>query len=33
MTIQHPLRFAAFLSLLAYIGAAVALLWRRTSAV
>jgi hypothetical protein len=29
MTIHHPLRFAAFLSLLAYVGGAAALLWRR----
>jgi hypothetical protein len=33
MTIQHPLRFAAFLSLLAYAGGAVAMLWRRPRAV
>jgi hypothetical protein len=33
MTMQHPLRLAAFLSLLAYVGGAVALLWRRPSAV
>jgi hypothetical protein len=33
MTIQHPLRFAALLSLLAYVGGAIAVLWRRTSAV
>jgi hypothetical protein len=30
---QRPLRLAAFLSLLAYVGAAVALLWRRPKAV
>jgi hypothetical protein len=29
MTMQHPLRFAALVSLLAYLGAVVALLWRR----
>ena len=33
MTVQHPLRFAAVLSLLAYAGGAMALLWRRTRAV
>ena len=26
---QHPLRFTAVLSLLAYVGAALAVLWRR----
>jgi len=33
MTMQHPLRLAAVLSLLAYVGGAAALLWRRASAV
>ena len=33
MTMQHPLRLAAVLSLLAYVGGVAALLWRRTSAV
>lgn len=33
MTKSHPLRLAAFLSLLAYAGAAVAFLWRRPSSV
>jgi hypothetical protein len=33
MTMQHPLRLAALLSLLAYVGGAVALLWRRPRAV
>ena len=33
MTVRHPLRLAAFLALLAYVGAAVALLWRRPRAV
>ena len=32
MTMQRPLRFAAFLSLLAYAGGAAALLWRRKPA-
>jgi hypothetical protein len=32
MTMKHPLRTAAFLSLLAYVGAAAALLWRRPTA-
>jgi hypothetical protein len=30
---RHPLRLAALLSLLAYVGGAVALLWRRPRAV
>lgn len=29
---QHPLRFAALLSLLAYVGGVAALFWRRTPA-
>jgi hypothetical protein len=33
MTMQHPLRLTALLSLLAYVGGAVALLWRRPRAV
>jgi hypothetical protein len=33
MTMQHPLRFAALVSLLAYVGAALALLWRKPRAV
>jgi hypothetical protein len=28
MTIRHPIRFAALVSVLAYAGAAVAVLWR-----
>jgi hypothetical protein len=32
MTMQRPLRLAALLSLLAYIGGAAALFWRRTPA-
>jgi hypothetical protein len=32
MTVEHPLRLAAVVSLIAYVGAAVALLWRRTDA-
>jgi hypothetical protein len=32
MTMQHPLRLTAFLSLLAYVGAALAVLWRRPDA-
>jgi hypothetical protein len=30
---RHPLRLAAFLSLLAYVGGALAVLWRRPRAV
>ena len=33
MTTQHPLRLAAVVSLLAYAGAAVAVLWRRPRSV
>jgi hypothetical protein len=33
MTTSHPLRLAAFLSLLAYVGAAAAFLWHRPSSV
>jgi hypothetical protein len=33
MTVRHPLRIAAFLSLLAYVGGALAVLWRRPRAV
>jgi len=33
MTMQHPLRLAVFLSLLAYVGGALALLWRKPRAV
>jgi hypothetical protein len=33
MTTQHPLRLAALLSLLACVGGALALLWRRPRAV
>jgi hypothetical protein len=33
MTVRHPLRLAAFVSLLAYVGGALALLWRRPRAV
>jgi hypothetical protein len=33
MTMQHPLRLAAFLSVLAYVGGVVALVWRRPRAV
>ena len=33
MTTQHPLRLAAVLSLIAYAGAAAAVLWHRTQAV
>jgi hypothetical protein len=33
MTMQHPLRMAAFLSLLAYVGGALALLWRKPRSV
>jgi hypothetical protein len=33
MTMQHPLRLAALLSLLAYVGGALALLWRKPRAV
>jgi hypothetical protein len=33
MTVQHPIRLAAFVSLLAYVGGALALLWRRPRAV
>jgi len=32
MIVRHPLRLAAFISLLAYVGAAVALLWRKPRA-
>jgi hypothetical protein len=32
MTMQRPLRLAAALSLLAYVGAAAAVLWRRPRA-
>jgi hypothetical protein len=33
MTVQHPLRFAALFSLLAYLGGAAALLWRKPRSV
>jgi len=33
MTLQRPLRFAAVVSLLAYVGAALALLWRKPRSV
>ncbi len=33
MTTHHPLRLAALVSLLAYAGAAAAVLWRRPRAV
>jgi hypothetical protein len=33
MTMQHPLRMAAFLSLLAYVGGGIALLWRKPRSV
>jgi hypothetical protein len=33
MTIHHPLRFAALVSMLAYAGAAAAVLWRGPRAV
>jgi hypothetical protein len=33
MTVEHPLRLAAFISVLAYVGGALALLWRRPKAV
>ena len=33
MTVRHPLRLTAVLSLLAYLGAAAALLWRGPRAV
>jgi hypothetical protein len=31
MTARHPLRVAALLSLLAYVGGALAVLWRRAA--
>lgn len=33
MNVHHPLRLAALLSLLAYVGGAMAVLWRRPRAV
>jgi hypothetical protein len=33
MTLQHPLRLSALLTLAAYVGGIVALLWRRPRAV
>jgi hypothetical protein len=33
MTVDRPLRLAAFLSALAYVGGVLALLWRRPRAV
>lgn len=33
MSVRHPLRLSALLTLLAYVGGVVALLWRRPRAV